>query len=465
MAGYDERTQPGASDPGIGDELVDDPGATVAQEAVTPPQGSDVAPPRRTTKSTLASIAIPRPRPADDASVPPADLSDSDELGAAIPNEMDEEWAVSDQPTVLIAPRNMPARHAPRSRPAYLETDQYAAWPPATTPRDGSPPVKRDQSAPSAPVSREARRPDVIGGPRLASPSGRLMPHTPPEGVPRATLPDPRMERFQELRHTRTAHEHGSRAPDDPSQVAEVVRQWWADLLPGLRSGLSYQREARASGTYPLPATAPTTTSRLGDAFGRLAASAREVAGRAHAAAAPHLRRLHDQAEQAAQALIDRIEGSPVRQQAPFLGPGRIAVLFRPGVTVGQAQRLLMTAQARPLRLIPRKHGFLALVRPGTEEEIAERLRQHPYVRDVIYIEYDETEDLEQDDLPEDELPEDELPEDELPEDELPEDELPEDELPEDELPEDELPYDELSENELLEGETGASRPGRPAEE
>ena len=210
------------------------------------------------------------------------------------------------------------------------------------------------------------------------------------------------MERFQELRNQRTAHEQGTRAPGDPSQVGELVRQWWADLLPGLRTALSYQREARASGMHPLPATAPTTVSRLGDAFGRLAASAREAAGRASAAAAPHLRRLHDQAEQAAQALIDRIEGSPVRQQAPFLGPGRIAVLFRPGVTVGQAQRLLLTAQARPLRLIPRKHGFLALVRPGSEEEIAERLRQHPYVRDVIYIEYEETDEME----PEDAYPE-----------------------------------------------------------
>jgi hypothetical protein len=219
------------------------------------------------------------------------------------------------------------------------------------------------------------------------------------------------MERFQELRNTRTSHEQGSRAPGDPSQVAEMVRQWWADLLPGLRTALSYQREARASGMHPLPATAPTTVSRLGDAFGRLAAGARQAAGRASAAAAPHLRRLHDQAEQAAQALIDRIEGSPVRQQAPFLGPGRIAVLFRPGVTVGQAQRLLLTAQARPLRLIPRKHGFLALVRPGSEEEIAERLRQHPYVRDVIYIEYDETD--KQDEMePEDDYPEESYPQD-----------------------------------------------------
>jgi hypothetical protein len=396
MAGYDERSQPGEHDPGV-DDALDDPGATVAQEAVTPPQGSEIARPRTNTKSTLASIAIPRPRSADEAAESALDLSDSDELGGDIPVEMDEEWSVSDQPTMLIAPRK-----GAKSRPAYLETDQYAAWPPATTPRDGSAPVQREAPARSAPAPRSVRRPpDVLGGVRLASPGGKLIPPSPPEGVPHAAMPDPRMERFQELRHSRTAHEQGSRAPGDPSQVAEMVRQWWADLLPGLRTSLRYQREARASGMHPLPATAPTTVSRLGDAFGQLAASAREAAGRAHAAAAPHLRRLHDQAEQAAQALIDRIEGSPVRQQAPFLGPGRIAVLFRPGVTVGQAQRLLLTAQARPLRLIPRKHGFLALVRPGSEEEIADRLRQHPYVRDVIYIEYDEADEPEDEPEPE----------------------------------------------------------------
>jgi hypothetical protein len=438
MAGYDERAQPGASDPGGTDEFVDDPGATMAQEAVTPPQGLAATPPRRTTKTTLASIAIPRPHPADDVSVPPRDLPDTDELGAEIPNEMDEEWAVSDQPTVLIAPRNTSSRQAPKSRPAYLDTDQYAAWPPPTTPRDGTPSVRRE-APPTAPIAHGPRRPpDALGGARLASPGGKLIPPTPPEGVQRAEMPDPRMERFQELRNTRTAHEQGSRAPGDPSQVAEMVRQWWADLLPGLRTALNYQREARASGAYPLPATTPTTVSRLGDAFGRLAAGAREAAGRASAAAAPHLRRLHDQAEQAAQALIDRIEGSPVRQQAPFLGPGRIAVLFRPGVTVGQAQRLLLTAQARPLRLIPRKHGFLALVRPGSEEEIAERLRQHPYVRDVIYIEYDETDDME------------------------PEDDDPEESYPQGSYPRDSGAHGAAAEDE---GEPEASLPGRPAQE
>jgi hypothetical protein len=130
--------------------------------------------------------------------------------------------------------------------------------------------------------------------------------------------------------------------------------------------------------------------SRLGDVFGRVAASTRELAEWAHAAAAPTLKRLHDQAEQAAQALIDKIEGTPVQQQAPFLGPGRIAVLFKPGVTVGQAQRLLAASQARPLRLIPRKHGFLALVPRGAEAEVAGRLKRHPYVRDVVYMEYDD---------------------------------------------------------------------------
>lgn len=126
----------------------------------------------------------------------------------------------------------------------------------------------------------------------------------------------------------------------------------------------------------------------MGDAFGRLAQTARDLSERAQAAAGPTLKRWHNQAEQAAQALVERIEGSQARQQEPLLGPGRLAVFFRSGVTVGQAQKLLAASQARPMRLIPRKHGFLAYVTPGLEAEIGERLRVHPYVRDVAYLEY-----------------------------------------------------------------------------
>jgi hypothetical protein len=135
-----------------------------------------------------------------------------------------------------------------------------------------------------------------------------------------------------------------------------------------------------------MPAHVPTPVSGLGDAFGRVAAVIREVGGRAQAAATPALTQLHERAEHAAQALVERIEGSPVRQQAPLLGPGRLAVFFEQGVTVGQAQRLLVTNQARPMRLIPRRHGFLALVQPGREGAIGEQLKQHPYVRDVVFL-------------------------------------------------------------------------------
>lgn len=156
------------------------------------------------------------------------------------------------------------------------------------------------------------------------------------------------------------------------------------------KNALTYQHEARASGAHPIPAHEPTAATRLGDAFGRLAATARDITERAQAAASPALKRLHNQAEHAAQALVDRIEGPAARQQAPLLGPGRIAIFFRQGVTVGQAQALLSASHARPIRLIPRKHGFLTLVTPGMEAEIGERLREHPYVRDVTYLEYDQ---------------------------------------------------------------------------
>lgn len=215
---------------------------------------------------------------------------------------------------------------------------------------------------------------------------------SPPGGVPRAALPNPRMERFQRLHGQRVARADGDPNADGHKPVAELVRQWWSDLLPGLRTGLAHQHEARASGVRPIPAYESAPTSRLGDVFGRLTATARGITERSRAVAAPKLKRLHDQAEQAAHALVGRIEGSTVAQQAPFLGPGRIAIFFRNGVSVGQAHALLVKRQARPMRLIPRKHGFLAHVAPGQEVEIAEGLRDHPYVRDVAYIEYLEDE-------------------------------------------------------------------------
>ncbi|MGO8949620.1 MAG: hypothetical protein ACLQUY_18610 [Ktedonobacterales bacterium] len=55
---------------------------------------------------------------------------------------------------------------------------------------------------------------------------------------------------------------------------------------------------------------------------------------------------------------------------------------------IGQARSLLGASRARPVRLILRKHGFLALVVPGTEAVVSARLGEHPYVRDVAYLEY-----------------------------------------------------------------------------
>ena len=212
------------------------------------------------------------------------------------------------------------------------------------------------------------------------------MPGDPPTGVPRTAFPDPRMRRLQELHRRRDAKEHGDEDPSDDRHVTERVRQWWSDLRPCLQKALDYQHEARASGVHPIPASEPAPTSRLGDVFGRLTASARGLTERAQSAAGPAFKRLHDQAEQAAQAIVGRFEPDPAQQQAPFLGPGRIAVFFRPGVSVGQAQRLLSSNEARPLRIIPRKHGFLAYVLPGAEEKVSRRLRIHPYVRDVVFM-------------------------------------------------------------------------------
>lgn len=361
----------------------------------TPPLGVESQ--RATTSDAVAPVKSPAP-----PTVPVVDESDEDgyeddyEDNDEIADEVDE-WAVADQPTVYLSPGSRPISR-PSSRPAYLDTGEGQTWPPR--PPRAQPPTERtrvpararpDERAAQAPMRpRPVVPPPAAEGPRLASPTGRAMPGTPPAGVPRAALPNPRMQRFQELRGQLEESDGHERLRQESRPVAEVVRQWWHDLRPGLEGALHYQREAKASGIHPIPAHVPTTTSRLGDAFGRVAASARDLTERAQAAAAPALKRLHAQAEQVTQALVDKIEGSPARQQFPLLGPGRVAVFFKQGVTVGQAQKLLAASQARPIRLIPRKHGFLTLVPPGAEAEIAERLRVHPYVRDVAYLEYDE---------------------------------------------------------------------------
>ena len=313
-------------------------------------------------------------------------------------DETEDEWALADQATVQWTPEQIQQMQRIKPDfPDFLQTGEQPSWPP----RPGAAPVAPESDAshhdwraglpprprPSFPIDVTAR--PLPGEPRLAAPDGRVAP-TPASASVAGAQPDPRMERFQELRRQRFAHDQGERAVSDPAPVGEAVRQWWSDLRPGLQSALRFQREARASGMHPIPAYENATVARLGDAFGRLAASARELTERVQQAAEPTIKRIHDQVEQAAQGLISRFEGDTVRQQAPLLGPGRIAIFFRQGVSVGQAQRLLAASAARPMRLIPRKHGFLARVQPGTEAEVCERLRGHPYVSDVVYLEYNQ---------------------------------------------------------------------------
>jgi hypothetical protein len=320
-------------------------------------------------------------------------------MGDGADEEADGEWALADQPTVALDPQLLRAikpeagPETPSPRPAFLETGEVAVWPPrpgTPTPpgANGQPPVARGPN--SGPLGRPLQpipRPVVRTGPlqpRIPSPSGRAA------AGAAAAISDPRMARLVELRLQRGKYHEDDRAPDANVPVAQLVRQWWHDLAPGVRTALHAQHEARASGVYPLPAHVAAPATRLGDAFGRLAAAVRDLGERAQAAASPTLTRLHDGMEHAAQALVERIEGPPGQQQGPLLGPGRLAVFFQQGVTVGQAQRLLATNRARPMRLIPKRHGFLALVPPGRESEVGEHLRVHPYVRDVVYLEYDE---------------------------------------------------------------------------
>lgn len=339
-----------------------------------------------------------------------ADTTNTEGVADGIADEVDPDWAVADQPTVQFTPASVLRK---TDRPAFLETGEQAVWPPrpgpASTPIVG---IERPSTPPSQPAPApatdtparpfSATRPRTLGqvqpapiprpisrpasyGARLASPTGRLS-----LGSTDSAYSDPRMRRLVELRLQRDAHSEGHRGPADNVPVAQMVRQWWSDLLPGLAQALDHMHEARESGAYPIPAHEPAATGRMGDAFGRLSRAARDLGGRAQAAAAPAFTRLHDRAEHAAQNLVDKFDGPPARQQAPLLGPGRVAVFFEQGVSVVQAQRLLTANRARPMRLIPRRHGFLALVQPGQEPAVGENLRQHPYVRDVVYLEYDD---------------------------------------------------------------------------
>ena len=364
----------------------DDLEATIQRAAVDP------TPPER-RHNTLAAITRPRGSTDPNGGAPPPTVPDSPNApdahemppaDSAIPDETEgggddeREWAIADQPTVALSPGTVLS-----ARPQFLDTDEHESWPPRHAAELPIP-----ESLPEAAASLRKRaipRIDRTGMRRLASPDGRPMPGTPPTGVPRSAFPDPRMERYQELHRRRDSVNSGERDVGD-KQVTERVRQWWNDLRPGLKQALEYQHEARASGVHPVPAHEQAPTSRLGDAFGRLTASARGLTERAQSAAAPAFKRIHDQAEHAAQAIVNRFDGDTARQQAPFLGPGRIAVFFRPGVSVGQAQRLLSSNNARPLRVIPRKHGFLAYVLPGSEEYVSNRLRIHPFVRDVLFM-------------------------------------------------------------------------------
>lgn len=394
VTGQEDETGPSAEMSGpVATALphgTDDPDATTHRSTIASPT------PDRPRHNTLASITRPRSGTNPNAApLPPEPESKSEPeheftfYDDEIPDETDyaardeDEWAIADQPTVSLAPGAVLS-----ARPQYLQTDEHTAWPPRPTPETPTPGSLREAAA--SLHRRAIPRTDRTGLRRYASPTGRPMPGMPPGDIPQTAFPDPRMQRYQELHRRRDAKSHGERSPIPDRPVTDRVRQWWGDLRPGLKQALDYQHKARASGVHPIPAYELGPASRLGDVFGRLTASARELTGRAQSAAAPAFKRLHNQAEQAAQAIVGRLDGDTAHQQAPFLGPGRIAVFFRSGVSVGQAQRLLSSNEARPLRLIPRKHGFLAYVLPGTEEQISSRLRIHPYVRDVVYMPIDE---------------------------------------------------------------------------
>ena len=149
-----------------------------------------------------------------------------------------------------------PPRAFLRPRPHYLDTDERPAGR-----RDQKWPRGRRDLWPHEMCRGVPRRRSphlALGEQRLAAPNGRIAPNTPPPGVPRAALANPRMERFQELRQHRMSLRSRSARGEGIARWPESVRQWWADLLPGVERALHHQRDARASGVHPLPPHAET---------------------------------------------------------------------------------------------------------------------------------------------------------------------------------------------------------------
>lgn len=343
--------------------------------------------------------------------------------GVADEVDPDIEWAIADQPTMQLSPEELQAlrpsflepepEEEPEQPSAFLNTGelQQPSWPPrpsaapmGPTSSDPRAPGYIPRGLPPRPNTRDWRSglpprpqppfplPDTTARPaprtnRLERPDGQAVHRPDINGFP-SSDDSARTARLKQLRRDRVAHGRGEAATDDVTPVVKQVQQWWGDLRGNVGDALEHQRELRESGTHPLPAYTPTQTRRLGDAFGRLAASARGISERAQHAVGPAFKAIQGRAQGIKDKLEEKLEGDSARQQAPLLGPGRIAIFFRRGVSVGQAQRLLAASSARPMRLIPRKHGILAQVMPGLEPEIGERLRQHPYVDDVLYMEY-----------------------------------------------------------------------------
>ncbi|HEY7851129.1 MAG TPA: hypothetical protein VIC27_13750, partial [Ktedonobacterales bacterium] len=220
---------------------------------------TEPAPPRRyntlagafnRSRASASDPLAPAPAPSGPLTPPAPQMSDDDEYGDIVDEvDDDDEWALADQPTVQWTPQQI--QQMQELRPDFLQADEQAPWPPipdygAVEPesdtshhdwRTGLPPRPR----PPFPLYG-APRPPAGGAYRLAAPDGRVAPE-PPSASTAGAQPDPRMERFQELRQQRFAHgQDGERSNAEAQPVAEAVRQWWHDLRPNVQSALSYQR-------------------------------------------------------------------------------------------------------------------------------------------------------------------------------------------------------------------------------
>lgn len=268
-----------------------------------------------------------------------------------------------------------------------LEVGALLAMPPPPPPvREAAQTHHKRLSLPAMPTDPDGR-PASWPRPAEAAP---LRPHRPGDKIH-----DPERE-FAQLRGQRLARDSQAHpVVTDPRPLTSQIRRLWDRVQPGLERVMG---RAHRSGFYALGASASQTSTNLpavrlradddAPAIAPRSSAARAIGERASTAAVPALRRLHSRAEEAAQRLVEKIDaslGATPPMKHVLLGPGRMIIAFAPGISIRNAQIVIASVQARPLRRLVGYNAYLVLVPPGRESRYAERLHDYREVTGVHF--------------------------------------------------------------------------------